>query len=70
MIDDALAPPLPEHCDKCRSTFVELAPGSMRCAGCGKHADRPVLSRHRMRRRNIGGKRGRNSGKVSSHGKK
>lgn len=37
---------------------------------CGIRRNRPVLSRNRLRTRNIGGKRGRNSGKVSQHGKK
>ena len=38
-----------------------------RCSNCGTHHDRPVRYN---RNRNIGGKRGRNSGKVSQHGKK
>lgn len=37
------------------------------CASCGVNLLRPVRV---IRRRNIGGKRGRNSGKVSQHGKK
>lgn len=37
------------------------------CSNCGTHRDRPVRYK---RNRNIGGKRGRNSGKVSQHGKK
>lgn len=37
---------------------------------CGIRRNRLVLSRNRLRTRNIGGKRGRNSGKVSQHGKK
>lgn len=38
-----------------------------RCSNCGTHRDRPVRYK---RNRKIGGKRGRNSGKVSQHGKK
>lgn len=37
------------------------------CSNCGTHRDRPVRYK---RNRKVGGKRGRNSGKVSQHGKK
>jgi hypothetical protein len=40
------------------------------CSNCGVHKDRRVMSLNSGRRRNLGGKRGRNSGKVSQHGKK
>jgi hypothetical protein len=40
-----------------------------RCDTCGGHVSRIVKSNWR-RQRKIGGKRGKNSGKVSQHGKK
>lgn len=40
------------------------------CANCGVGRDRIVRPANKMRRNKIGGKRGRNSGKVSQHGKK
>lgn len=52
------------RCLRCREDFGTGA----RCRECGVHRDRPV--RRSRRNRPIGGKRGRNSGKVSQHGKK
>jgi hypothetical protein len=55
------------RCQRCREPFGEGA----RCQECGVHEDRPVMSMNSSRRKGrIGGKRGRNSGKVSQHGKK
>lgn len=51
------------QCIRCRSRFGEHE----HCRHCGVHKDRIV---RKARRRKIGGKRGRNSGKVSQHGKK
>lgn len=53
-------------CTRCHEYFGN----GERCRNCGVHQDTPVMSRNSMRRRKIGGKRGRNSGKVSTHGKK
>lgn len=59
-------------CARCHETFGCDDNGNKleRCQNCGVHKDRIVASPNSMRRRNIGGKRGRNSGKVSQHGKK
>lgn len=51
-------------CIRCGFTFGDRDT----CAGCGVHFDRRSISGRRTRK--IGGKRGRNSGKVSQHGKK
>lgn len=59
-------PTVVKPCRRCGGEFG----GRKNCAACGRHRDRHLLSRNRARRRNIGGKRGRNSGKVSQHGKK
>lgn len=53
-----------------RECGVEPMTGDSHNLCCGIRRGRPVLSRNRLRTRNIGGKRGRNSGKVSQHGKK
>ena len=53
----------PHRCLRCREPFGNGA----RCQECGVGRYRPVR-RHRTRR--IGGKRGRNSGKVSSGNRK
>jgi len=59
-------PTVNKPCRRCKGEF-----GSRRkCRNCGRDKDRHLLSRNRARRRKIGGKRGRNSGKVSQHGKK
>lgn len=50
------------RCARCREDF-----GSEdTCSNCGVHKDRPVMSLNSQRRRKIGGKRGRNSGKVGT----
>lgn len=36
------------------------------CSNCGVRKGRPILSRNSMRRRKIGGKRGRNSGTTGT----
>jgi len=51
-------------CNRCREDFGNGA----RCKSCGVSFDRRTVSGRRTRR--VGGKRGRNSGKVSQHGKK
>lgn len=51
------------RCLRCKEKFGLGA----RCKECGVHKDR-VVKRHRTRK--IGGKRGRNSGKVSSGNRK
>lgn len=53
-------------CTRCKGDWGRAE----RCRECGVHEDTPVMSRNSMRRRKIGGKRGRNSGNVSQHGKK
>lgn len=53
-------------CNRCHEPFGN----GNSCRECGVARTRPVMSLNRSRRRNIGGKRGRNSGKVSQHGKK
>lgn len=64
MIDSITAEPQDFLCRRCK----HKAPLTKRdrCENCGVHKDRPVMSRNSMRRRNIGGKRGRNSGKVGT----
>jgi hypothetical protein len=52
-----------KQCRRCHEPFGE----GDRCRECGVGRNRPVR-RHRSRKH--GGKRGRNSGKVSQHGKK
>lgn len=56
--------PQPWRCIRCRHE------GNLdqRCSNCGVHRNRVV--RKRPVRSKPGGKRGRNSGKVSQHGKK
>ena len=51
-------------CKRCREDFGVDREGNQRtrCRNCGVHKDRIVASRNSLRRRNIGGKRGRNSG--------
>jgi hypothetical protein len=56
---------LPGDCARCHH-FSYNAYGN--CRNCGKHRDRPV--RRNRRHRKATGKRGRNSGNVSNHGKK
>lgn len=51
------------RCLRCHEPFG-LGPSCKEC-GVGRHR---IVRRHR--RRKIGGKRGKNSGKVSQHGKK
>lgn len=51
-------------CIRCKEQFG----AGMRCRECGVHRDRRVVKGRRGRP--INGKRGRNSGKVSQHGKK
>jgi hypothetical protein len=53
-------------CMRCREEFGLRE----HCQECGIHKDTKVMSLNSSRRRKIGGKRGRNSGKVSQHGKK
>jgi methionyl-tRNA synthetase len=55
-----------DPCPRCSGSFGD----GDRCNACGRHRHRRHLSRSQARRRNIGGKRGRNSGKVAQHGKK
>ena len=56
--------PSPARCTRCREG---LHVGAQRkCSACGSRPDKPTTRRGR---RTIGGKRGRNSGKVSQHGK-
>jgi hypothetical protein len=50
------------ECIRCHEDFGERHDG--RCQECGVHEDRVV--RKMRRRRPIGGKRGRNSGKVNT----
>jgi hypothetical protein len=57
-----------EDCIRCKARRPWKRDGT--CSNCGVHKDRRILSLNSSRRRNIGGKRGRNSGKVSQHGKK
>lgn len=52
---------------KCLRCKEEFGPG-YRCQECGVAKDRHV--RKKPRRHGVRGKRGRNSGKVSQHGKK
>lgn len=51
-------------CPRCR----EERGNRQHCQECGVHRSRPV--RRRPSRSRPGGKRGRNSGRVSQHGKK
>lgn len=51
-------------CLRCREPFGE----GKRCANCNVHKDRRIVKR--IGRRKIGGKRGRNSGRVGTAGKK
>jgi hypothetical protein len=60
----------PHRCARCRALWRALPHDPDRCGECGVHKDRRVMSLNSARRRNIGGKRGRNSGKVSQHGTK
>ena len=53
-------------CLRCREPFGSRE----RCQHCGVHKDRRVVPAHRTGRKGISRKRGRNSGKVSQHGKK
>lgn len=46
-------------CVRCREPFGN----GEKCHNCGVHRNRPV---RKMRRHKIGGKRGRNSGKVKT----
>lgn len=55
-------------CLRCHEHFG--GKGRETCRNCGIQRTSNVMSRNSMRRRKIGGKRGRNSGKVSQHGKK
>lgn len=48
-------------CSRCKFEFDEEE--NENCGYCGKHKDR--LVKRRKRRRPIGGKRGKNSGKVN-----
>lgn len=60
-----------ETLDMLRSCGVEPMTAASHNLCCGMKRNRTVFSLERLRRgRNIGGKRGRNSGKVSQHGKK
>ena len=53
-------------CVRCHEPFGNRQDG--KCVNCHVHKDRPV---RRIRRKSkIGGKHGRNSGKVSQHGKR
>ena len=52
------------RCNRCREDFGS----GVTCRECGVHKNRRVVKGRRGRP--IGGKRGRNSGKVSQHGKK
>jgi hypothetical protein len=47
-------------CARCH----ELFGSAIRCQECGIHKDRPVRPRTARRKRPVGGKYGRNSGKV------
>jgi hypothetical protein len=58
---------MPDVCARCHEPFVGMPSNPRRCGECGLQKGRPVRER---RTRRIGGKRGRNSGKVSQHGKK
>ena len=51
-------------CTRCGDAFGERD----QCASCGVNYDRRTVSGRRTR--SVGGKRGRNSGRVSQHGKK
>lgn len=57
-----------DKCARCKERIEWKFDGT--CPNCGVHKDRRVLSVNSLRRRKIGGKRGRNSGKVKQHGKK
>lgn len=59
-------PTVQKPCPRCSGEFGDRD----NCRSCGRHKNRNHLSRNQARRRNIGGKRGKNSGKVSQHGKK
>lgn len=55
------------RCKRCREDFGTKRDGEQRdrCQNCGVHKDRRIASRNSLRRRNIGGKRGRNSGTTN-----
>lgn len=55
-------PSVTNACRRCKGEFGERS----NCAQCGRHTDRKLLSRNRARTRNIGGKRGRNSGTTKT----
>jgi hypothetical protein len=65
--DDNITPDtyLPGDCARCHHFSYDIYGN---CRNCGKHRDRPV--RRNRRHRKATGKRGRNSGNVSNHGKK
>lgn len=67
MKDDNIygGPTVVKPCPRCKGEFGDRD----HCGTCGRHKNRKLLSRNAARRRNIGGKRGKNSGKVSQHGK-
>lgn len=54
-------PPGKWKCNRCQ--FSDNYPGRDTCFDCGASRDRPA---RKIRRRKIGGKRGRNSGKVGT----
>lgn len=60
--------PNPITCVRCKEPFGFRSDG--KCTNCHTHRDRLVGRLSGRRKSKIGGKRGRNSGKVNSKGKK